>query len=633
MPTDPNSPSPRRPVFIATMVCLVVAVLAFLVIRTVDSPWGGKLGRSIFGPEVYQMTTLDAHRGLIQFYFDPTHPARAKMTVEDWGRVGMRLSSTLVLVVALLGAATARWWGAWLGTATPPASAPAPVIPRWSWLVLLAALAVGGALRLPAAWQYVTYDEQDNMRRNYHGYLDFIKPGEAPKWVEASFADAVWENDRVNNPFFFSTLSQVSQAGWRAVSGAPRERFSMPAMRLPSLVFGTAAIAAIWWMMNTLGLVRQAPWAAILMAVHALALHHSVEARGYGMSMFLACLLLGMAWRVLQRGQARDWAGFGVLVFSCIFTYPGSLYYVATLNLFVAGTLAVRWRKSGEDAARAGLARWFITNVAAGMTFLWIVAPAAPQAMAEFHEKFPTGNLTASWVAGAFVTYSTGLMGIFDPPGELDAWTGPSHLMWFFTHFPKFWPIMIIAVIVFPLLMVAGIRSLWKTDRLRALLLFVAAMSGCLMFTHHRLVTGYSLYYWYIIYILPAVLAIEATGLTAWASRIAKPSAGGLRADLAGGAMTVVLATWLLVISYNLPGLHQWNDGIVYFDRQPPRSGWWSPDGEIERSEIPRGRSLWVTYKDGYLCRFRDHEENADAWRTTRVRMKSAWGNIPTAGK
>ena len=41
-------------------------------------------------------------------------------------------------------------------------------------VVLLAALAVGGALRLPAAWQYVTYDEQDNMRRNYHGFLDFI---------------------------------------------------------------------------------------------------------------------------------------------------------------------------------------------------------------------------------------------------------------------------------------------------------------------------------------------------------------------------------------------------------------------------------------------------------------------------
>lgn len=631
MPTKSSPPSNHRPVVIAVIACLAVAVAAFLLMRGMDSPWGGKLGRNIFGPDVYRMTSLDAHRGLIQFYFDPTHPARAKMTIAEWARVGLRLSSTLVLVVALLGAATARWWAGWLVTSAPVDAPPSAAIPRWSWMVLLVALAVGGALRLPAAWQYVTYDEQDNMRRNYHGYLDFEKPGDAPKWVEAGFADAVWENERVNNPFFFSTLSQISQAGWRAITGAPRERFNLPALRLPSLVFGTAAIAAIWWMMNTLGLVRQAPWAASLMAVHALAMHHSVEARGYGLCLFLACLLPGMAWRVMRRGHARDWVVFGVVVFSCLFAYPGSLYYVSALNVFVAANLAWRWRKQGEDTARAGLARWFITNIAAGMAFLWIVAPAAPQAMAEFQEKFPMGNLGSSWAIAAFVTYATGLIGV-SQLGR-DGWAGITDLTWYFTGFPAFWPIMIVAVVFFPMLLLTGGRTLWKQDRTRALLLAVAALSGCLMFTHHRLVTGYSMYHWYIIYILPAVLAIEACGIVAVASFIAKRVARNIHADAIAAGFATGLSCWLLAIGFNWTGSHDWNDGVVSFPRQPPHGGWSAPAGQIERSEIPRGSSLWVTYKDGYLCRFRNHEQNAAAWDDSRVRMKQDWGKLPRAGK
>lgn len=625
------------PVRIAVILSILVALAAFFLMREMESPWGGKLGKAIYGENPKELSGLRLYQGLIDVYTNVDHPARAKMKVEEWARIGLRLSSTLVLLVALGAAATARWWVPWVITPpdrVPTPSKPAkPAIPRWSWLALAAFMVLGAILRWPSATHYVTYDEQDNLRRNYHGFLDFMEPGKPPVWTEASMADAVWENSRVNNPFFFSALSQVSHKIWRAATGQPRERFDIIAMRMPSLVFGWLAIAAIWWAANTMGLVRAAPWAAGLMSVHALALHHSVEARGYGMCVFMVSILLGMCWRVITRGHPRDWALFGVIVFLSLFTYPGSLYHVATLNMTVAGILLFRWRKSGDASARLGLSRWVLVNSVAALCYLWLVAPAWPQAMNEFDEKFPRGNLNLAWGLGAWVTYASGLMPIYVADKFGPEWVGPSHVEWFFTHFPKFWPIMLLPVLVFPALLILGWRHVWMQNRTLTLLLTFAACSGLLMVTHHRLVTGYSLFHWYIIYILPAVLILEASGLAAMGDWWARRQAAGSTVADASPAVPATLATillcWLIAIGHTWPGSKEWNDGITYFSRQPPKGPWGKTNDEIPRSEIPRGGSLWVTYRDGYLCRFRDHGKHAEAYEAARVRKSGEWGVSP----
>jgi hypothetical protein len=627
--SDPASPTgfPSRAPLYATLACLAVALIAFLILREMDTPWSGKLGRTIYGvAEPGQLGYGEKYQRLFEVFAKVEDPSRAKLKVRDWGRIGMRLSSTFILVVALVGAATAWWWGRWLSGPPTGPGAIAPKMDRRAWLILGLLLVFGAALRWPAAWQHPTYDEQDNMRRNYHGFHDFREPGKAPEWVEAGFADAVWENERVNNPYLFSLLSQVSQSAWRFFTGTPRERTNLAAMRFPSLLFGWLAIATLFWFVRQIGLARLAPWAAALMAVHALALHHSVEARGYGLNLFMGSLFLGLAWRALQIGRTRDWQAFGMVVFLCVFSYPGSLYLVATINLFIAATLLWRWRKQADPRAMTALARCAVANGAAGLLYLWIITPAIPQAMSEFHEKFPQGNLGFSWVLGATVTYATGLMPIYTQVFAPPEWPGPTHVQWFFTHFPKMWPICLLAILTL-ILFVSGWIRLWKTGRFRTGYLIAAAASGVIMVSHHYLFTGLSLYYWYIIYILPTVLLVWAAGIGSLADKIGGKPHG--RDTIIGSMITAGICLWMLVISYQWPGLGRWDDGITYIVREPPGGKWAAKSDPIRTGEIQRGSSLWINTADGYLFRIRDFEENPSAWESVRFRPSSGWGKLP----
>lgn len=626
---DPTSPTPSRSraTLYATLVCLAVALVAFWILREMDNPWNGKLGRQIYGAQdPGKLGQVEKHRRLAEVFLVIGDPVREKLKVRDWARIGMRLSSTVVLVVALLGAATARWWAPGLAGPAGGPGLEVAKMDRRSWILLGLLLLLGASCRWPGARHYMTYDEQDNMRRNYHGFLDYREPGINPEWVEAGFREAIWENERVNNPYLFSLISQVSQSAWRAVTGASRERGDLVAMRFPSLLFGWLAIASIFWTARQLGLARLAPWAAGLMAVHALALHHSVEARGYGLNLFFVSLLPGLVWRVLQIGSTREWLAFGTVVFLAILSYSGSLYQIALLNFLIAVVLLWRWKKHGQPGARAGFFRWAAANSAAAILYLWIISPAIPQAIAEYHEKFPTGNLGFSWVLGATVTYATGLMPIYTKALAGPDWQGPTHVEWFFTHFPKFPAIFVLCLFTLVLFAI-GLIWIWKQGKLRASIITLAAASGPVMVTHHYLGTGFSLYYWYLIYILPAVLLIWAAGIGALGDKIGttmKKDGTTVASLLAAG-----IALWMLAVGYQWPGAGEWNDGITYFSRQPPAGGWGVPSDPIRAVEIQRGSSLWINSADGYLFRLRDFEKNPTAWDYVRTRKIADWGKIP----
>lgn len=625
----PAHPSRSRAPLIATLACLAVAIVAILILRGIDTPWSGKLGRTLYGVEKPEKLGLgERYHRLLTVFTQVEDPAREKFKVRDWSRIGMCLSSTAVLALALVGAATAWWWGRLLsGPASGRGWSPPPM-DRRAWILVGLLLVIGASLRWPAAWQHPTYDEQDNMRRNYHGFHDFRTPGQAPEWVEAGFSDAVWENERVNNPYLFSLLSQVSQSAWRMIEGAPRERADLAAMRVPSLLFGWLAIASLFWFCRQIGLAKIAPWAAALMVFHGLALHHSVEARGYGLNLFMASLLLGFAWRVLHRGGTVDWLAFGALVFLSVFSYPGSLYLVAAINLFIVATIVWRWRKHADPLAWSALARCVVANGAAGLLYLWIITPAIPQAMSEFHEKFPQGNLGFSWLLGATVTYSTGLMPIYTQVFAPADWQGPTHVEWFFTHFPKMWPICLLAIVTLGFF-ISGWIWLWKSGRYRAGFLLVAASSGVVMVCHHYLFTGLSLYHWYIIYILPTVLIVWAAGIGSLAGKI-----GGkfqLRDTVLGAATVAAVCLWMFAISYKLPGLERWDDGITYLVREPMGGKWAVKTDPIRVGEIQRGPSLWINTADGFLFRIRDFEKNPEAWDYVRERPLSQWGQAPAS--
>lgn len=632
MPAAPESrSSPRPPVRLAVAACLAVALLSLGILRALDDPWTGRTGQIVFGKQTSKLSTGERYRGLMRCYFDRGFPEhRDRLTIDDWVRIGLRLSSAGVLVAALLGAATAPLWARWLA-GPRRVRPPRQPVPAWSRWVLAGALVVAAAIRLPGLGGTFSFDEQDNARRNFYGYHEFVDPARPAQWVPAGWEDALWENGRGNNPYLFSVLSQGTQALWRLATGAPRDRTSIAALRMPSILFGLGAIAATWWALNTLGLRRAAPWAACLMAAHALAVHHAIEARGYGVCLFLCAVLLGQSWVVLRVGRGRDWALFGLLVFASVHAYPGSLYYVGCLNAFIAATLAWQGWKGRDPASKAGLARWFVANTAAGVCFLWVTSPAIPQAAGFFAEKFPTGGITVDWLVGACVAYATGLLTLFDKAMETPAWTGPTALQWFGGGFLRFWPLALWSYVACPILVALGLGSLWKSkeDRLPAWLLLVAVGSGIVMIAHNAFVTGLALYFWYIIFILPAVLGIEACGLVVVGRALARGMGGAGRAECWTGVLVVVSALWMFWISFPWPGSRNWDDKVGFLARQPNLQGWPTKPGQIPRVEIPRGNSLWVTYRDGYQYRIRDYADRPEAWTAVKDRSLAVYGVGP----
>lgn len=166
---------------------------------------------------------------------------------------------------------------------------------RVSWIILIASLVLATGIRVPELNGSILWDEQDNHRRNYHGYTEWSEPGQPPKFVEAGWKESIWENRRGNNPHLFSLLSWTSNTIWRAAADAPRSRSSVVATRAPAAIIGILSIASLWWMLNAVGLPRLAPAAALLAAAHPLFSEFGIQARAYCITLFLTPILMAAA--------------------------------------------------------------------------------------------------------------------------------------------------------------------------------------------------------------------------------------------------------------------------------------------------------------------------------------------------
>lgn len=632
--TTPPSPSALRPprdVWLALAVCAVVALLALAVMRVVPDPWTGRTGAVVFGKGGAEpLGTWDRYTTVLRFCLDRESPGRDRCRLDDWVHLGLFAGSALALAAALLAAVAAPWWVRWGrgGARAEPSSRPPPAR-RWEWAVLGLALALAALIRLPLLSGTILWDEQDNARRNFHGYLQYPGPTEAPVWRGAGWHEALWENERGNNPYLFSLLSQASQCAWRLATGAPPERYSIVAMRLPSAVSGLLAVVALWWSMRRTGLGGAAPWAALLLAAHPLASQYSVEARGYGLSLFLAALLPGLMGGVTAGGRVRDHAAFAAALFLAILAYPGMLYPAAGCGLAVAGVLAWRWLRGKDAAGRAGLVRLAVAGAAAVLALVWLLTPALFQHAEFLHDRFPKTELDTDWYAKAYCYYANGMLTLLAEPWPTDG-SGPGGaIAWLAGDFWNFPMLATWTLVAFPLLVAGGLACLLGRQGRAAGWAWLALLaSGPLMLIHQSLLNGMFLYYWYVIFILPALAAclgcaIEALGrgLAAW-----RPPRTG---PVAAAVLAAACATALVALSnpaFFPSGRHTpW----CQINSRPATGRWSAGEGEIGRTEFARGNSLWVNYEDGFQTCLRDHERDPRAWDAVRVRHLADWGHVP----
>lgn len=207
----------------------------------------------------------------------------------------------------------------------------------WIWLVLI--LVAAGALRWPRMGLSFYNDEAHTFRNYIAGR--FVPAGEGKlKWRQARWIETFWLNKVGNNLMPCSVFGRVSYDAWRKLAGAPNGTVCEAAVRLPQFLAGMASIVVLWLAARRMLGAGAGCWAAALAALHPWHVRYSTEARAYGF------LLLGIAlcWYFLQRaledGRRRWWIGLGLAQFLCVWSFAGSVYFLAVLDAMVFVSLA-----------------------------------------------------------------------------------------------------------------------------------------------------------------------------------------------------------------------------------------------------------------------------------------------------
>ena len=415
----------------------------------------------------------------------------------------------LVLCLALL--ATAYWWIPWvkhpaIRIAVSPKKPPAP--PRHFWLIVLLAVIAGAVPRAMRLDHSLWGDEAWAAGDYTHGTFKPIKKNDRQGPLE--FAPADWRHglfdDRGggNNHVLMTGLARVSSSVWRTVTGTPRTHFSEAAMRVPVLIGGLFSIVAAACALRAIGLARAGLVAAWLFALHPWAVRYGSEARGYGLLLLGLFLAFWMLTRALQSGQWRYWWGFAAADVIMLLSWAGAAHPVGMLAL--AG-LAIILGKTGFHPPT--LARWIFAHTAAATVFLISYIPRHYQIV--HCKERTTGLLTFPNTPGWWDDITFHLIAganLFDRYPDLPH---PNALTDYFGGNPA-WGV--IAGLVALAAVISGFVLLIRQNRAPFALILGSIFAAFLVaIVHIWLIMGEGLIYFYMVYLLPALILPAAVAI------------------------------------------------------------------------------------------------------------------------
>jgi hypothetical protein len=446
-------------------------------------------------------------------------------------------AANAVLVAALLATA-----GLWM---RPLANVPRRIWPHGRRLgtagaaLVLVAVLVAGALRWPLAHGSVWWDEAWTIRNTIVGKLD-PAPDDATRTVlePAPWRKTLWYYHAPTNHVAYTVLARLSNDAWRRLAGERPERFDELALRLPALLSALAAVALLGVLLARLGFARAAPGAAFLLALHPLHVRHGAEARGYG---FVVLFAIGGAWlllRALRGGRWRDFLGYGAVQLLLLWTFPLAIY--VPLAFALAGFAAIALGRTWSPADRATLAaRFIVANALAAGAFLVLMAPNLAQAAAFKKEWHDDGVLDLVWVKRFWATFASGMPR--RAPRADDFWFPTvtnlaERRAWV-------WPLVFG---VLPALAVIGLVRALARPGAAERAAWVGLVGSTALFLLHRELQAFFLLPRFVIFALPAYVALLALGLEGLASaataRLRRPAlaAGGLLAAAVAGFFVLV---------------------------------------------------------------------------------------------
>jgi len=608
MHSDMQESSPSDPVITRVAVGLAAIAAAFLWFALeAPAPWEGRALNLI-------AKRLDVPKDEVswQVFFDFEKLGSHGLGVDNYRQIGLWQGAVFVGIALGVCALTARWWvpltrrrprsdsllttdATMMGQTFRPG--------RIGWIGLFVILVVATGLRAPYLNRAIYFDEQDNLRRNFHGFLE-IKPDGNERWRGAGWSEALWENRLGNNPVLLSVTAQVSLRIWRVITGAERQRFSIVAIRLPVIFAGLASIAALWWLLQLWGLRVGAAFAGILAAIHPMHIDYSLQARGYAFVLLFVPIALGFAWLAIRQNLWSYWFGLAFCVFFCLWSYAGSVYFALSLN---AGLLVfLVWRKirSGDAGIIGLISRLLAVNVVTGLLYIFLIAPHIPPVSYHFRQVFEMIPLETFWIFYAWSHYSTGTN--FPSSGDIrDLRTDQVGLLEvLFQRFAVTEPVLVcLQWVVIPALIISGfiwlLRSSRKSGLSPATLLLGLGFLAPVLALLHQHFTSLYFYYWYLSYALPIVIAGIAIGLQRLIDSLL-----GRRMHLSTGLAIVIPVIFFATLFWQVTPRQGDRSGRIARNKK-----WKVNEEGLATIEFKRGRHHWITTQDGRsICQLEVYE-------------------------
>ena len=434
------------------------------------------------------------------------------------------------------------WWAA--APAPDSMLPPRAANPRWFWPLVLVAIVACASLAGPTLGHSLWDDENESL--TYYSLGRFLREDGSGKirFKAYPWRKTIFGYTTPNNHIFHNILSRSTNALWSAATRPGGWEFNHIAIRLPAFLAALAAVAALAFLLKEFGFPAAGVAAAWFLAVNPWFTEHAAIARGYTLLMLLM-LLAVLAWRrALLVGTWRWWSCFAGASLLMMWTYLGSFFILAPLNL-ASAVLILRGGPSVAGPVRTQLSRWFCVNTLAAAAALPLLLPLVPQ-MKKYIAKLaatPT-SIGASWLNDVFWFFAGGA------PWLRNSTEGfRYHDMQLVTRSLGSWALWGIGLIAVIFVLI-GLWRFARSGPLAGALALCMVVAPALQFFYARHQQIF-IYEWYIIYALPVVALFWGTGLAAFAQGLS-------RALRQPAAAPVAAAMVLAAYAFLVHPVHAW---------------------------------------------------------------------------